>query len=70
MGLELPNNQRQVVRLSEILSAKVYNDNASSLTLAMGKDISGSPVVVDLAACPTCWWPAPRARASRWPSTP
>jgi S-DNA-T family DNA segregation ATPase FtsK/SpoIIIE len=52
MGLELPNNQRQVVRLSEILSAKVYNDNASSLTLAMGKDISGSPVVVDLAKMP------------------
>ena len=52
MGLELPNNQRQVVRLSEILSAKVYNDNASSLTLAMGKDISGSPVVVDLARMP------------------
>jgi S-DNA-T family DNA segregation ATPase FtsK/SpoIIIE len=52
MGLELPNTQRQVVRLSEILSAKVYNDNASSLTLAMGKDISGSPVVVDLARMP------------------
>jgi S-DNA-T family DNA segregation ATPase FtsK/SpoIIIE len=52
MGLELPNTQRQVVRLSEILSAKVYNDNASSLTLAMGKDISGSPVVVDLAKMP------------------
>jgi S-DNA-T family DNA segregation ATPase FtsK/SpoIIIE len=52
MGLELPNNQRQVVRLSEILSAKVYNDNASSLALAMGKDISGSPVVVDLAKMP------------------
>ncbi len=52
MGLELPNLQRQVVRLSEILSAKVYNDNLSPLTLAMGKDISGSPVVVDLAKMP------------------
>ena len=52
MGLELPNNQRQIVRLSEILSAKVYNDNASPLTLAMGKDISGSPIVVDLAKMP------------------
>ncbi len=52
MGLELPNNQRQVVRLSEILSAKVYNDNASPLTLAMGKDISGNPIVVDLARMP------------------
>ena len=52
MGLELPNNQRQVVRLSEILSAKIYNDNASALTLAMGKDISGNPVVADLAKMP------------------
>ena len=52
MGLELPNNQRQVVRLSEILSAKVYNDNASPLTLAMGKDIAGNPIVVDLARMP------------------
>ncbi len=52
MGLELPNNQRQVVRLSEILGAKVYNDMASPLTLAMGKDISGNPVVADLAKMP------------------
>ncbi len=52
MGLELPNTQRQTVRLSEILSAKVYNDNASPLALAMGKDISGNPVVVDLARMP------------------
>ncbi|MEW6679126.1 MAG: DNA translocase FtsK 4TM domain-containing protein [Pseudomonadota bacterium] len=52
MGLELPNTQRQVVRLSEILSAKVYNDNPSPLTLAMGKDISGNPIVADLARMP------------------
>jgi S-DNA-T family DNA segregation ATPase FtsK/SpoIIIE len=52
MGLELPNSQRQVVRLSEILSAKVYNDNASPLTLAMGKDISGNPIVADLGKMP------------------
>jgi DNA segregation ATPase FtsK/SpoIIIE, S-DNA-T family len=52
MGLELPNLQRQVVRLSEILSAKVYNDNASPLTIAMGKDISGNPIVADLGKMP------------------
>jgi len=52
MGLELPNAQRQIVRLSEILSAKVYNDNASPLTLAMGKDISGNPIVADLGKMP------------------
>ncbi|MDP2787305.1 MAG: DNA translocase FtsK 4TM domain-containing protein [Pseudomonadota bacterium] len=52
MGLELPNSQRQIVRLSEILSAKVYNDNASPLTLAMGKEISGNPIVADLGKMP------------------
>lgn len=52
MGLELPNSQRQVVRLAEILGAKVYNDMASPLTLALGKDISGNPVVADLARMP------------------
>jgi len=52
MGLELPNSQRQMVRLSEILSAKVYNDNASPLTIAMGKDISGNPIVADLGKMP------------------
>jgi DNA segregation ATPase FtsK/SpoIIIE, S-DNA-T family len=52
MGLELPNSQRQIVRLSEILSAKVYNDNASPLTMAMGKDISGNPIVADLGKMP------------------
>ena len=52
MGLELPNSQRQTVRLSEILGAKVYNDMASPLTLALGKDISGNPVVADLAKMP------------------
>ncbi len=52
MGLELPNNVRQIVRLTEILSAKVYNDNASPLTLAMGKDISGNPIVADLGKMP------------------
>jgi S-DNA-T family DNA segregation ATPase FtsK/SpoIIIE len=52
MGLELPNPQRQVVRLSEILSTKLYNDSHSPLTLAMGKDISGNPVIADLAKMP------------------
>ena len=52
MGLELPNGQRQIVRLTEILSAKVYNDNPSPLTLAMGKDISGNPIVADLGKMP------------------
>ncbi len=52
MALELPNQKRQVVRLSEILSSKVYADMDSALTIAMGKDISGKPVVADLAKMP------------------
>ncbi|MGA7749478.1 MAG: DNA translocase FtsK 4TM domain-containing protein [Gallionella sp.] len=52
MALELPNPKRQVVRLSEILGSQVYADMHSSLTIAMGKDISGKPVVADLARMP------------------
>ncbi len=52
MGLEIPNPKRQVVRLSEILSSQVYNDMHSPLALALGKDISGNPVVADLAKMP------------------
>ena len=52
MGLEIPNPKRQVVRLSEILSSKVYAEMASPLTLAMGKDIAGNPIVADLARMP------------------
>ncbi len=36
------------------------------LTIAMGKDIAGNPVVADLAKIPVCWWPAPPARVNRW----
>ena len=52
MGLEIPNPKRQVVRLQEILSSQVYADSASPLTIALGKDISGRPVVSDLAKMP------------------
>ncbi len=52
MGLEIPNPTRQMVRLSEIISSQVYADMASPLTLALGKDIAGNPVVADLARMP------------------
>ncbi len=52
MGLELPNPKRQIVRLTEILGSKVYNDNGSLLTIGLGKDIAGNPVVADLAKMP------------------
>lgn len=52
MALELPNPKRQMVRLSEILSSQNYADMNSPLTMAMGKDISGKPVVADLSKMP------------------
>ena len=52
MALELPNPKRQVVKLSEILSSQAYADMNSPLTMAMGKDISGKPVVADLGKMP------------------
>jgi len=52
MGLEVPNPDRRVVRLSEILSSQAYADMTSPLTLALGKDIGGHPVVADLARMP------------------
>ncbi|SAK97082.1 cell division protein [Caballeronia arationis] len=52
MALELPNQRRQTVRLSEILGSEVYADAASPLTMGLGKDIGGKPVCADLAKMP------------------
>jgi len=52
MALELPNQRRQTVRLSEILGSAVYADASSSLTMGLGKDIGGKPVVADLGKMP------------------
>ncbi len=52
MGLEIPNPQRQTVRLSEILGSEAYHAMHSPLALALGKDIAGNPVVADLARMP------------------
>lgn len=52
VGLELPNIHRQTVSLSDILSSQVYEKSESPLSLALGKDIAGHPVVVDLAKMP------------------
>ncbi|WP_428418037.1 DNA translocase FtsK [Methylibium sp.] len=52
MALELPNAKRQTIRLSEILGSQAYNDASSMLTMGMGKDIVGGPVVADLAKMP------------------
>ena len=52
MGIELPNEKRQDVMLSEILSSSVFTDAKSKLTVALGKDIAGTPIVGDLAKMP------------------
>ena len=54
MALELPNPKRQTIALSELLGSSVYNDAKSLLTMALGKDIVGLPVVADLAKMPHC----------------
>ncbi len=52
IGLEIPNEQREIVALSDILKSEVYERSTSPLTMALGKDISGLPTVVDLARMP------------------
>ena len=52
MGIEIPNHSRQMVRLSEVLNSKPYLGAASKLTLALGNDIAGNPVVANLAKMP------------------
>ncbi len=52
IGIELPNSDREVVHLRELLSSTAYESTVVNLTLALGKDIAGAPVVVDLARMP------------------
>jgi S-DNA-T family DNA segregation ATPase FtsK/SpoIIIE len=54
MALELPNARRQTIKLSEIMGSEVYNQSASMLTIGLGKDIVGNPMVADLAKMPHC----------------
>lgn len=52
VGLEIPNTYRELVRLKEVLEDTTYEQALSPLTMALGKDISGRPVIVDLAKMP------------------
>lgn len=52
IGLEIPNQSREVVRLVEGLSARDYETNASPLTMVLGKDIAGNPIITDLMKMP------------------
>jgi S-DNA-T family DNA segregation ATPase FtsK/SpoIIIE len=52
VGIEIPNTNRKMVRLTEILSSQAFKNSPSNLTLALGHDIAGKPVVVDLSKMP------------------
>lgn len=52
IGIEIPNQHREMVRISEVIGSKPYLSSTSPLTLTLGNDIAGKPVVVDLAKMP------------------
>src|SRR5690606_9585894 len=52
IGIEIPNEDREVVNFREVLSSRAYDDAKSPITIALGHDISGEPVVADLARMP------------------
>ena len=52
VGIEIPNEQREVITLGEIIKSKDYEEIGSTMAIALGKDISGNPVVADLAKMP------------------
>ena len=52
MGIEIPNETREIVTLGEIIKSKAYDDMSSPLALVLGKDIGGNPIVADLARMP------------------
>jgi len=52
IGIEIPNEKREIICLSDVLSAPGYDNSRSTLTLALGKDIAGEPVMADLEKMP------------------
>jgi S-DNA-T family DNA segregation ATPase FtsK/SpoIIIE len=52
VGIEIPNEKRQMVRLSEVLGARVFTESSSALTMALGNDIGGNPMVANLSKMP------------------
>ncbi|MER2098572.1 MAG: DNA translocase FtsK [Pseudomonas qingdaonensis] len=52
VGIEIPNEDRQIVRFSEVLSSPQYDESKSPVTMALGHDIGGKPVITDLAKMP------------------
>ena len=52
VGIEIPNEKRETVRLKEVLGTRAYEEANSPITLALGKDIAGAPVMTDIAKMP------------------
>lgn len=52
VGIEIPNEHREIVRLKEVIDSQTFQNAASPLTLAMGKDIAGATVIADIAKMP------------------
>ncbi len=52
IGIEVPNEHREIVRLKEVIASRAFDESKSSLTMALGKDISGAPTVIDLTKMP------------------
>lgn len=52
VGIEIPNEKREIVRLSEVLGSRSFSDSSSPVTLALGNDIGGNPIVTNLAKMP------------------
>tara|TARA_R110001606_G_scaffold255674_2_gene403862 strand:- start:62109 stop:64355 length:2247 start_codon:yes stop_codon:yes gene_type:complete len=52
VGIEIPNEQREMIRFTEVVGSRLFDDASSPLTMALGKDISGGPVMADLGKMP------------------
>ena len=52
VGIEIPNERREMIRFTEAVASRAFDESASPLTLALGKDISGNPLVADLGKMP------------------
>lgn len=52
VGIEIPNEKREIIRFVEAVGSKLFDESKSALTMALGKDISGNPVIADLSTMP------------------
>ena len=70
IGIEIPNEDREIVRLSEVLQTREFDEAQSPVTLALGHDIGGKPVLADLARMPHLLVAGTTGSGNRWVSTP